>query len=150
MMSLAQLDDATDIVSRGYLYWCEKAHGQIAPKWADIDPAEIVELLSHIVVIHVLREPLDFVERITGQTIIENSFRNGMHICYRDFDGRGPGSAIWAIMETVTIEKKPSFQQVPYVGPNQDFLQLQTVVCPISDDRLKVNKLLAFVDFLYR
>jgi hypothetical protein len=112
-------EDISDVVLAGYHYWRSKAGARFAPTWKEIDPADIVELLPNVVVIHVLHNPLDFIERITGQYIVDNSYRNGMHIKYRDFSGRGPESAIWKALESVVNQGEPNFQEIPYVGPNR-------------------------------
>ncbi len=117
------------------------------PKWQDINPAEIKDLLPSIVIVHVLRDPLDFVERITGEIILEHSTLNSMGRNWRNYEGRGPGSTIWRAFSEVVETAKPSFHVIPYVGPHREFLKVESVICPISDDGINVNKLMSFVDF---
>lgn len=143
-------ENAGALIQRGYGYWKNKAGARPAPAWSDINPAEIRDLLPNVVVIHVQREPLDFVERITGQRILDNGRRNSMGVPWREFPGRGPNSRIWQVMADVVEQRQPNFQKIPYVGRLRDFLYLQTIVCPISDDGETVNKLLGFVDYLRR
>lgn len=138
------------LVQRGFDYWKIKAGTRPAPTWRDIDPAEIKDLLPNILCIHVRWNPLDFVERITGQKVLENNHRNSMGVSWRDYPGRGPDSQIWGVIAEVATKMEPSFQDVPYVGPYKDFMRVQTVSCPISDDGITVNKVLGFVDFLRR
>jgi len=143
-------ENASALIQRGYGYWKTKAGTRPAPTWRDIKPAEIKDLLPDLVVIHVLQNPLDFVERITGERIIEKNHGNSMGIYWRQIPGRGPGSRIWASLEDVVSYQKPSFQTIPYIGPHKDFLRVQTITCPISDDVKTVNKMLGFIDYLRR
>lgn len=120
------------------------------PAWSDISPAHIKPLLPHLVVTHVLRDPLDFIERITGGEIIKHSHRNTMGVLWSEFEGRGADSLIWKSFAEVVELGQASFQSVPYVGPQKDFLTVEVVTCPISDDGSTVNKIISFVAFISR
>lgn len=142
--------DATALLQRGYDYWTVKAcHSPSGiPTRAEIDPADIPELLPNIVLTHVLRDPLDFIERITGDTVLEHSHRNSMNIRWRDFPGRGPDSALWQHFKEVVTFRIPRSDRITYVGPQKDFKEAQVVTCPLSDDGELVNKTISFVDYL--
>lgn len=150
MSDHSNFDFSSPIVRRGYEYWKQKSGEKSMPVWADILPAEIKALLPNMVVTHVLSDPLDFIERITGGEILNHSSRNSMGIRWREFEGRGPDSQIWKSFAEVAERKQPSFQAVPYIGPKKDFLTVEVVSCPISDDGQSVNKIISFVDYLSR
>lgn len=120
------------------------------PRWQDIDPSQIKSLLPNIVVIHVSRDPLDFVERITGDVVLSHSSMNSMGKNWRDYNGRGPDSTIWKSIEEVVINRKASFQTIPYVGPQKYFKGIETVICPISEDGVTVDRTIAFVEYIPR
>lgn len=147
MNKIENLSAYTPLIQQGYSYWLSKCHGRELPKWRDIDPAEIKSLLPSIVIIHVLRDPLDFVERITGDNILEHSSTNSMGKNWRDYEGRGPGSNIWKAFLHVVETQKANFQIIPYVGPHREFMKVESVICPISDDGININKIMAFVEF---
>ncbi len=118
------------------------------PSWADISPADIKGLLPNVVITHVHYNPLDFMERVTGGEILKHSQRNSMGVLWSEYEGRGPDSAIWQSFQNVVESKEASFESVPYIGPHKDFLNVEVVTCPISDDGEIVNKLISFVDYL--
>lgn len=67
-----RLDPATECspdLARVLAYWERKRQGRFAPRRADIDPADIVEVLPRTMLADVLREPLDFRYRLSGTAI---------------------------------------------------------------------------------
>lgn len=148
--SSADVQECTDRLRRGYEYWLAKAAGRVMPSRADIDPAEIKTLLPYVVLIHVQRDPLDFIEKIAGDQVLAHSHRNSMGVPWREFPGRGPDSALWSHMARVLEERMPIVEAVPYVGPQRDFLEVQILSCPLSEDAVTVNKILTIVDYLPR
>lgn len=138
------------LIQQGYEYWLRQCDGQQIPSWSDIDPAAIKHLLPNIVVIHVSYNPLDFVERITGDVILSHSAENSMHRNWRNYEGRGPDSKIWKVMQDVVETGEASFQTIPYVGPQKYFKGINTVICPILGEGRKVTRLMSFVDYIMR
>jgi hypothetical protein len=61
-------DDYPDL-ARVLAYWEGKRGERFAPSRADIDPADLVEVLPRIMLADVLREPLDFRYRLSGTGI---------------------------------------------------------------------------------
>ncbi|GEM_PF-5025207 len=138
----------TTVIREGLTYWEICKNGNPLPSWSDINPAEIKHLLPSLVVSHVLYEPLDFVEKITGERILERSNANSMGRNWRNFPGRGPGSKIWSVFENVVRNRQPSYNVVPYAGPQNEFLKVIAVTCPISTDGDKIERLISFVDYI--
>ncbi len=148
MLMSHELPNLTALVKEGFQYWENCKGSKPIPSWSDISPAEIKHLLPSIVVTHVLQDPLDFVERITGEKILERSRVNSMGKNWRDYPGREPGSQIWSVFEKVVITGQPNFNFIPYIGPHKEFIKVVTAICPISDNGKDINKLIAFVDFV--
>ena len=140
----------SSITQDGLKYWQQKCGDHSMPRWRDIDPSEIKSLLPNIVVIHVSHDPLDFMERITGDVILSHSSLNSMGKSWREYEGRGPESKIWKSMEDVVTCKQASFQSIPYVGPQKYFIGIETVICPVSEDENRVDRIIAFVDYIPR
>jgi hypothetical protein len=63
-------------------YWESKRKGRLAPRRADLDPAEIVEFLPRVMLADVRHDPLDFRYRLSGTGILD---LHGMELT-----GRGP------------------------------------------------------------
>lgn len=49
-----------------YIYWDARRQSKLMPSRTDIDPIEIPRLLPYVVLIDVLREPIDFHYRLIG------------------------------------------------------------------------------------
>jgi len=150
MLQLPNGETEPCLIQQGYDYWLKKCNGRKLPSWADIDPAEIKHLLPNIVVIHVSYDPLDFVERITGDVILSHSTSNSMGRNWRDFEGRGPDSVIWKVMQEVVDSGDASFQTIPYVGPQKYFKGINTVICPVLGEDGKITRLMSFVEYIMR
>ena len=58
----------SEVVKRGYGHWRNRCSGRL-PSRAMIDPADIPELLPHVVIDGVRRDPLDFVYRLIGTEV---------------------------------------------------------------------------------
>lgn len=148
-MSRRTLDTIrSKIIRSGYEYWKSKCDGNKLPTWSDINPADIKPLLPNIVVIHVLQDPLDFLEKITGEMVLARSVLNSMGKNWRDYEGRGPESVIWGVFEDVVNSKQPSFQTIPYVGKHKEFMEIETVICPLSSDGETIDRIISFVDYI--
>lgn len=150
MTAALDLSRASMRLQQGFAYWLDKADGGRPPPRAAIDPADFKRLLPFVVLIEVRRDPLDFVERVTGEVVLDHSERNSMNRPWRDYPGRGPGSAIWTHFETVVRTAAPLFQAVPYVGPKRDLVTVECVTCPLSADGRRVDRTLSFVDYIPR
>jgi len=148
MLHYKGIENSSSLVQKGFAYWQSKCHDDVIPQWSAINPTEIKPLLPNLVVLHVLYDPLDFVERITGDAILSRSHNNTMGQNWREYEGRGPGSSIWAVMEEVVRHKQPSFHSIPYVGPHQEFMKVDTVACPLLDDKGELTRILTFVDYI--
>lgn len=148
MLHEAKLASCSDLIHEGYSYWKSKNTNQVLPTWAHINPAEIKSLLPNIVVLHVQHDPLDFVEKITGDMILSRSTENTMGIKWSTYNGRGPESKIWQVMEEVVVTKQPSFHSIPYVGIHKEFMEIETVTCPISEDGETVSRIICFVEYI--
>ena len=148
MLHFKGIENSSALVQKGFAYWQSKCKDGETPRWSEINPTEIKSLLPNLVVLHVHYDPLDFVERITGDAILSRSHANSMGQNWRDYEGRGPGSAIWNVMEEVVTHKQPSFHSIPYVGPHQEFMKVDTVACPLLNKDGKITRILTFVDYL--
>lgn len=150
MVEFSAFQASSARIRQGFDYWLSKLDGARLPARCAIDPAEIVQLLPHVVMVEVSRDPLDFVERVTGEAILKHSRENSMHRSWRDYPGRGPDSEIWRHFAEVVESGEPNFTSVPYVGPQRDLVEVEMVACPLSEDGRTVDRVIAFVDYLPR
>src|SRR5947207_671126 len=56
----------SDVTQNGLAYWLRIRGGRLMPSRADLDPVAIPDLLPCVMLIDVLREPLDFRFRLLG------------------------------------------------------------------------------------
>jgi hypothetical protein len=63
-------DERYPDLMRVLAYWNEKRQGRFAPRRADLDPADLVDVLPRIMLADVLRDPLDFHYRLSGTGIL--------------------------------------------------------------------------------
>ena len=117
------------------------------PSRRDLDLAHMVAFLPNVVLVDVLRDPLDFRYRVIG-TAIENHSA-GRHTGKRvsEIPERAPPSAVWDNMAAVAESGQPSDRSVPYVGPLKDFTNTRQITLPLSDNAKEVDKLLLVIEY---
>ncbi len=143
------LERAHSIIRDGYAYWASRIEtDQTMPRRAAIDPIDIRKLLPNVVYLEVAENPRDFIERVTGETVLYHSSANSMGKWWREYPGRGPDSTIWAHYAAVADEAVPRIEALPYVGPHRDFLSVQIVSCPVTEAGERVDRILSFVAFV--
>ena len=134
--------DLSPVQREFFSYWREQAGGRIAPRDQDIDVLDVPTLMPHVVILDILRDPLDFRYRLVGTSVREMSSANFTGKKFSDFDGRGPGSKIWTILDSVRVSQKPAYYSIPYIGPNKDFLKLNDLFLPLLDDNMDTSKII--------
>lgn len=70
------LEDCPGVLADLHAYWRRRCGKQPFPARADIDPVDIPALLEYLVLMDVLRDPLDFRYRLVGGHIVKHSGRN--------------------------------------------------------------------------
>jgi hypothetical protein len=129
--------------------WWERWRGARAmPARRDVDPTKIPQLLPHLIMFDVLREPLDFRYRLIG-TNVERFMRErytGKQLS--EIAHQKPPSRIWENLCMALELRRPFASSVPYVGPMKDFARMADVIMPLSDDERTVNMLLVCVIWL--
>jgi len=132
---------------RSLAYWLEKKGSRAMPRRADLDPAEIPDLLPHVLLIDILQEPLDFRYRLIGTTVEHHLSRPLTGLRLSELPHQQPGSVIWATLEGVVIDPRPISSRIPYVGPHRDYKVAEDVIMPLSDDGKTVNMLFVTVAY---
>ena len=147
---MAALDPsfASDIVRRGYAHWRRLCGDRAMPARADVKPGEVAPILGHLVLVDVLRDPLDFRYRLIGTVVETHNSAPYTGKCLSELPGKGPGSAIFENLRNVVDGAAPSAKSVPYVGPFRDYKHTESVALPLSDDGNTVNMIMIFADYL--
>ncbi len=132
----------------GLEYWMSKRAGRRMPSRGDIDPAEIIELLPNILLIDVARDPLDFRYRLTG-TVVDAHMNEPMTGRWMSsIPHQQAPSRIWSACARVVEERTAQSSDAPYVGPMKDFVIVEDILMPLSDDGETVDMIFVVVDYL--
>jgi hypothetical protein len=132
-------------LQRAFGYWQSKLAGRAMPARADLDPAEIPDLLPWVMLIDVL--PGDFRYRLIGTEVRQVAHRDYTSERLLMLPGKGPGSVVWSNYEEVVRRKAPFSRAPPYVGPEPNFRDCENVLLPLSADGLAVNMIFQVVSF---
>ena len=118
------------------------------PSHGDIDPAEIIGLLPNILLIDVADDPLDFHYRLIG-TVVDAHMNEPMTGRWMSsIPHQKAPSRIWSACRRVVEERTAHSSDVPYVGPMKEFVVLEDILMPLSDDGETVNMIFVVVDYL--
>lgn len=105
-----------DIVQEGLQYW-ERIRGpRRMPSRMDLDPVDVPHLLPYVMLIDVLRDPLDFRFRLLGTAhdlIVGGNYRGRR---FSELSHTAPGNRIWDEYARVADEGQPLRSVVSYVG----------------------------------
>ena len=117
------------------------------PARRDIRPEEIKDLLPHVVLMDVFRDPLDFRYRVIGTAVVAISRSDLTGRKFSEIPGKGPGSVLWSGCEDVVAARSPLSRVPPYVGPETRLRKCANILLPLSDDDESVNMILKVIDF---
>jgi len=144
----------TDIESpklrHGLAYWNAKRGDRPMPARADLDPTEMIPFVANVILLDVLRQPLDFRYRLIGTVVEEHMSMPYTGRRFSEFEGQRQGSRIWTNSERVLIERSPVRTDVPYIGPKREFTTIQDVMMPLSADGETVDVIFIVVEYLRR
>lgn len=128
-------------------YWQRIRGSRPMPSRSDFNPADVVSLLPHLLLVDVQWDPLDFRYRLIGTFIVEMSADNtGRWIS--QIPHQAQPSRTWSACELVATTGRPICADIPYVGKLKDIRRLEDVMMPFSDDGARVNMLFISADFL--
>lgn len=130
-------------------YWLEACptDGGLFPARSEIKVTDLRNRMAQVGVIDVEHDPLDFRYRLIGTWL-----RSFLHEDYtgrslRELEGKGPGSGLWSILESVYRDQNPLYCAVPYVGPKADYKQASSLYLPLADDHNTINKIMLVANY---
>ncbi|MCZ4281761.1 PAS domain-containing protein [Kiloniella laminariae] len=131
-----------------YQYWDAKRGDRLMPARADLDPADLRNLLPNILIHEVQLEPLDFRYRLIGSEIVRHLTENPTGRWMSSIPHQKKPSRLWSYLEKAVTEKAPVIANPPYIGRYKAHKSIEDVILPLSIDGVKVNMLFICVDFL--
>lgn len=132
-------------VSATLAYWKSRRGKFRMPARSDLDPLEIPSLLSHLYLVDVSHDPLDFRYRLLGTEIVKRSCADytGRHLS--DLPHQKVPSQIWSLYRKVVMESVPITALIPYLKVPGRFVEVLSA--PLSSDGREVNMLIGAIDF---
>ena len=132
-------------------YWESKRTGRRMPARRDLDPVlEIPNLLRWIILVDVLRDPLDFRYRVIGSGVVDRSRQNYTGKLFSELSHIGPDSLLWKQRANVVETAAPLRCEPPYTGLTPGIRGVVVIHLPLSDDGETVNMIFTMTTFLGR
>lgn len=128
-------------------YWLSARAGRPMPRSADIDLHALPEFSPYLVLVEVLRDPIDFSFRAIGALVRSHLEPRLLGHSMREPAGPGPESGLWRSFETVVETGIPRYGRTPYTGSERDVESVADLLLPLSDNGDTVSQILLVADF---
>lgn len=117
-------------------YWTEKRAGRPLLDKADVDPLRLpAAILPHLILIEILRNPLDFRFLVIGTHICDFLGRDSTGRRISELSYTEPhGKMIWHLYSTVAEESVPVAEQGRALWIGKDHLETRTFYVPVTRD----------------
>ena len=120
------------------------------PARVELQPRDMVSFLRCVILLDVLRDPVDFRYRLIGTKVTQEMiFNDHTGQTMTDLPHQNPVSRIFTNCRRVVETGRPIGGQTPYVGRNSDYKLTEDVIMPLSEDGETVNMLFVTADFVY-
>jgi hypothetical protein len=126
-----------------YRYWDDKRGNRRMPRRADLDPADLTPYLPSILLVDVVPDDRLYVYRLvgtrevtmrgndpTGKPVMENTFLDRAQ-ALRNYD-------------QVVLSKAPHVDATPTTSEDREWLDMETIFLPLSEDDDEVDKILVY------
>jgi hypothetical protein len=134
------------VIDQALAYWNRIRTGRPMPRRADLHPGDIPKLLPYVILMDVLREPLDFRYRLIGTEIDRICHRNYKGIRMSEVSDKRSPNPIWQHHQETVEARAPVRRALSYVGPDGDVTRVEHCLMPFSDDGSTVDHILVAVD----
>jgi hypothetical protein len=127
------------LIPDGLAYWNRIRGDRKMPARANLDPLHIPALLPYVMLVDVMRDPLDFRYRLIGSEIdrVLTIDHRGKRLS--ELPGKGQGTLIWEHHRQVADTAAPFRTEVKYVGGNTQVRRLEHCLMPLSSDGARVD-----------
>ena len=139
------LDPATDRypdLLRVLTYWERKRADRFAPSRADIDPADLLDVLPRVMLADVIQEPLDFRYRLSGTSISNVHGKEMTGKSPRDLPPAAYGALIYDHYCEAVRRREPLLHLIIFDGDQQS-RSYARLLLPLSEDGSAVTMLMA-------
>ena len=140
---LRRINESHESVRAAYDYWIAKRGGRAMPRRADIDPAEIRDLLSFLMLVAVTGDKREFVYRLvgTGEVAERGNDPTGKSVHEAHFGSLEEALACYGY---VARNRAPFCYRDPYPAPDGRIETDDIIYLPLSDDGTNVNMVMVY------
>jgi hypothetical protein len=138
----------TDFIADLVFYWERKRQGRLAPRRADLDPAEIPSHLPYFYIVDAIDDGADFLVRLAGTQIAASLPRNPTRKLLSEILGDVPDALEVALqlLRTVLEEKRPGYSRGEVFWLRErSYRWFAAVRLPLSEDGATVNRIMGVV-----
>lgn len=128
-------------------YWDLIRAGRRMPLRRGFDPAAVPRLLPSVILLDVLRSPLDFRYRLIGTRWVMHFDRDDTGRMMSEIDHQRAPSLVWQAAEEVASVGMPQSPKLPYVGKLFGRREIEVLISPLSREGSTVDFLLVTIDF---
>lgn len=137
----------TENTREAFQFWLDIVQSGAYPTRADVTPHSLRKVLPNLILIEVLRDPLDFRYRLVGTKV---DYFVGTHFTdlrFSEIRHQAEDSNIFAVHAELVEKGIPMCGQIPYVGPFADIRDIQDIMLPLFDQDGNVTHILNALDF---
>jgi len=125
-----------------YEYWLKKCSGGALPARRDIDPVDVYDCLSMLMILDVVDGGRDFRIRLAGSEVEDAHDRPLKGVMVSDM---GQGAEMKALLErfqSVVRTREPDFRSASLAMVGRAFIEFDRVALPLAEDGETVTHLL--------
>jgi hypothetical protein len=139
---------APELLRDALAYWEGKLGGRRMPARRDLDPVlEIPRLLPWIILVDVLRDPVDFRYRVIGTGVVDRTRRNYTGACLSELTHVERDGPLWTDRIAAIETRAPRLTAPSYTGRDKTVQGVSGVHLPLSNDGESVDMILTFVAY---
>jgi hypothetical protein len=130
-------------------YWNERRGARFMPSRGDLDPLHIPTLLPQLMLLDVLKGPLDFRYRLVGTAIVDRLGRDNTGLRFSELALNRALSREAHFARAIVEERRPGWACLELHGPGRALSTATIVGMPLADDDKSVKMLFCAVDFSF-
>lgn len=127
--------DLPDYQRRVYFRWRAACRGESLPLMEDFDFMSQDSTSGALILTEIIRDdsgmPIDFLPIYMGTSMTQGTGRHMLGKCLSVTPGKGPGSMIWAVYQTLARQGKPLLVSLPFVGKAPGVQSTCEVILPL-------------------
>lgn len=147
-MDFERIEATAPVHAEALEYWTRIRGDRTMPARADLDPLDIPRMLPDVMLIDVLRDPLDFRYRLVGTGITDRVAAEYAGTRVSELPHQKAPSKVHSMFSAVVEERRPICALIPYEGAHKLTRATEVLVLPLSSDDQDVDILFCVVNFI--